>query len=339
MKWVLALIIVVMMLWGTAVAEPEERAAAFAAEKLPEYTFIDGAQFDETAMLLLRDEAGREYFAGCSKVGDEWTVTLSTPLPEWTSADLDTYHAGEGGIRVWLYLPEEYRAYTYEDSDWMYAVVSLQSDGTWLITVVNTGWDVIEFRRQSIYDDCGYEFFGDITIPLHITQVDWAALPRSFHQAMDLVDTTRWRLIAEDYTPVYTADGSIGWQGASGAAVQVVSFQNGMAEVSFLGREDTGWIAEGSLIPGREQAARYDIWCEDGHRYGVRDIILEDDDPSVNWYAVAHDDNAAAPFVVEHVEYVSLQGWCADGCCCLLYSEALYTSGYVQAAQLPYMPE
>lgn len=331
--------VMVMLAGGCALAEPEERAAAFAAEKLPEYTFVQGAQFDYTAMLLLEDDVGQVYFAGCVQDGDEWTITLSTPFPEWTSADLDTFHAGEGGIRVWLYLPEEYRAYTYEDSDWMYAVVSLQSDGTWRINVVNTGWDVIEFRRQSIYDDCGYEFFGDVPIPLDITQLDWAALPRSFHQAMKLLDTTRWMLITEDYTPVYTADGSIGWHGASGAAVQVVSAKDGMAEVRFLGRENSGWIAESSLIPGSEQIPRYDAWCEDSSLYGVRPVILEDEDPAILWHGVAHDASTAAPFVVKHVEYVYLQGWCAEGCCCLLYSEALGTSGYVPAAQLPYLPE
>ncbi|MBE5811106.1 MAG: hypothetical protein E7318_09275 [Clostridiales bacterium] len=339
MKRVLALIAALMMLAATALAEPDELAAGFTAEMLPEYTFIDGVQFDETTMLLVEDAQGTSYFAGCVREKDAWTVTLSTPLPEWTSADLDTYHAGEGGIRVWLYLPEEFRAYTYEDSDWMYAAVSLHSDGTWRIIGVNTGWDVIEFRRYSIYDDCGYEFFGDMTISLDITQVDWAMLPRSFHQAMALLDTSWWRLIAEDQTPVYTADGDIGWYGAAGAAVQVLSAADGLAEVRFLGREDTGWIAENSLIPGSEQVFRYDAWSEDGFLYGVRDIILEDEDPAVSWYDIAHDDSTAVPFHVDHVEYVYLQGWCADGCCCLLYSDTLGSSAFVPVAQLPYLPE
>lgn len=337
MKRLIALILALVLLSAPALAEPEEMAAAFAAERLPEYTFIDGVQFDETAMLLLEDAQGQVFFAGCVKDGDEWTITLSTPFPEWTGAGLDTFHAGEGGLCVWMYLPEGYRA--YEDADWLDVYVDLMSDGTWRITGVNTGWDVIAFRRQSIYDDCGYEFFGDITIPLDVTQVDWAMLPRSFHQAMDLLDTSRWRLIAEDQTPLYAADGSLGWQGAAGAAVQVLSAMDGMAEVRFLGREDTGWIAESSLIPGSEQVFRYDAWTEDGFLYGVRDIILEDEDPAVSWYAVAHDDSTAAPFHVEHVEYVYLQGWCADGCCCLLYSETLGTSGFVPMDQMPYTIE
>lgn len=119
----------------------------------------------------------------------------------------------------------------------------------------------------------------------------------------------------------------------------MISTAEGMAEVRFPGREDTGWIAESCLIPGGEQIARYDIWCEDGHMYSVRDIILEDDDPPVTWHAAAHDDSIAAPFVVEHVEYVYLQCWCAEGCCCLLYSDTLGTAGFVPSAQLPYIPD
>lgn len=337
MKRVLMMLAALMMLWGIAVAEPEERAAAFAAEILPEYTFFDGVLMENTAMLLMEDMEGITYLAACERHGDEWAVTLSAPFTGWTAGGPDYYEAHEGSLCLYFAVPPEYRA--YEDADWLDVYIDLLPDSTWRINLVNTGWDVIEFRRHSISLDVGYEFFGDISIPLDITQVDWAALPRSFHQAMELLDTTRWRLVAEDYTPVYTADGSIAWQGASGAAVQVVSAKDGMAEVGFLGREDTGWIAESSLIPGSEQAARYDIWCDDGNVYGTRDIILEDDDSPVTWYAVAHDDSTASPFVVEHVEYVSLQGWCADECCALVYSEALGTSGFVPVEQLPYLPE
>lgn len=333
MKRLLTLILA-LLLTAPALAEPEEMAAAFAAEHLPEYTFIDGVQFDKTAMLLLEDAQGQVFFAGCVKEGDEWTITLSTPFPNWMMVALDTFHARGGGMTLWISRMPELRE--EDDEAWLDVYIDLLEDGTWRIIGVNTGWDVIAFHRQSIYDDCGYEFFGDITIPLDVTQVDWAMLPRSFHQAMALLDTARWRLIAEDRTPVYAADGSLGWQGAAGAAVQVLSAVDGLVEVRFLGREDTGWIAENSLIPGSEQVFRYDAWSEDGFLYGVRDSILEGKDPAVSWYAVAHDDSTAAPFHVDHVEYVYLQGWCADGCCYLLYSETLGTFAFVPIDQLPY---
>lgn len=336
----LLVLLVMLLLWGSATAETDPEFAEvidFAAVVVPEYTVEDGCMFDQTAMLLLKDAQGQVFFAGCVRAEEGWTVTLSTPLPEWAGVGLDTFHAWEGDIRVWLDLPEEYRA--YEDVDSIYAVVSLHEDGTWRVTVVNTGWEVMVFRSHSIYLDVGYEYFGDIPISLDVTEIDWARLPRSFHQAMDLLDTSRWRLIAEDHTPVYTADGSIGWYGAAGAAVQVLSAADGMAEVRFLGREDTGYMAEIDLIPGSEQVFRYDAWSEEGLLYGVRDIIICADDPAVTWYASAHDESSAAVFPVEHVEYVYLQGWCDEGCCYLTYSDTYAASGYMPVEELPYTIE
>lgn len=336
----LLVLLVMLLIFGCAAAETDPEFAEvidFAAVVVPEYTVVDGCVFEQTAMLLLKDSQGQVFFAGCVRAEEGWTVTLSTPLPEWAGVGLDTFHAGEGGICVWLDLPEAYRA--YDDLDSIYAVVNLHEDGTWRVTVVNTGWEVMVFRPHSVYLDVGYEYFGDNPISLDVTEIDWAMLPRSFHQAMELLDTSRWRLIAEDHTPVYTADGSIGWYGAAGAAVQVLSAADGMAEVRFLGREDTGYMAESSLIPGSEQVFRYDAWCEDGFLYGVRDSVISADDPAVTWYASAHDEGSAEVFPVEHVEYVYLQGWCAEGCCCLVYSDTYAASGYMPIKELPYAIE
>lgn len=340
MKQLLVLIAVILLLTAAALAEPEEMAAAFAAEYLPEYTYIDGVQFDETAMLLVEEADGRVFFAGCVRDGEEWAITLSTPLPDWAGGGLDTFHAGEGGIRVWLDLPEAYRA--YEDMDSIFAVVSLQKDGTWRINVVNTGWGVIEFRRKSIYDDCGYEFFGDMSIPLDITQVDWSLLPRSFHQAMDLLDTSRWMTVAVPYAPVYAEanpNSSIAGRAAAGAPVQMLAAADDMVQVQFIGREDAGWMLEGDLLPGSAQAACYDAWYDDPDAFLLDQIILEADDPVTSWYAAAHAADTASDFHVDHVEYVSVLGWCTENCCCLLYSETLGTSGFVPVDQLPYLPE
>ena len=64
MKHLMILFTVMTILFAAALAEPEEQAAVFVSEYLPEYTFVDGVQFDETAMLLVEDEAGLVYFAG-----------------------------------------------------------------------------------------------------------------------------------------------------------------------------------------------------------------------------------------------------------------------------------
>lgn len=340
MTRLIALICALLMLAANAMGDPEEMAAALAAELLPGYAFLDGAQFDYTAMLLLKDAEGQEVFAGCVRNGDGWTVTLSTPFPEWTSVDLDTFHAGEGDISAWLYLPEEYRA--YDDSDWLGISTDLLADGTWRITVVNTGWDVIAFYRQSIYNDLGYEFFGDVPIPLDITQVDWVMLPRSFDQAMDLMDTSRWMMCAGRYTPIHQepAEGSPPLLLCDvRTPVIVLSSKEDWVQVQLPGREDTGWTHIENLLPGDYQKIWYDMWCEDGNAYGAKDIILDSSDPTVTWYTAAHDESTAAPFIVDHVEYVTQLGWCTGNCCCLVYSETLSTSGYVPIEQLPYTLE
>lgn len=333
------LVLIAMMLSAAALAEPEELAAAFAAEVLPEYTFIDGVQFDETVMLLVEDDAGQVRFAGCVQDGDKWTVALSTPFPDWMDVALDTDHAGDGSMRLWTDCIPEMREYEEELLD---IHIDLHADGVWRVYGVNNGWDVIEFRRQSIYEVCGYEYFCDVDIPLDITQVDWAALPRSFHQAMVLLDTSRWMTVAVPYAPVYAEanpNSSIAGRAAAGAPVQMLAAADDMVQVQFIGREDAGWMLEGDLLPGSAQAACYDAWYDDPDAFLLDQIILEAEDPVTSWYAAAHAADTASDFHVDHVEYVSVLGWCTENCCCLLYSETLGTSGFVPVDQLPYLPE
>lgn len=342
MKRLIVLISALLILAIPALAEPEELASVLATELLPEYTFLDGVQFDETAMLLLEDANGQAFFAGCVKAGDGWTVTLSTPFPEWTSIDLDTFHAGEGVIRVWLYLPEEHRAYPYEDSDWMYAVIDLQAEDTWRVTVVNTGWEVIAFYRQSIYNDLGYEFFGDVTIPLDITQVDWAMLPRSFHQAMALVDTSHWMMCAVRDAAVHeepAKESPVLLLCDARTPVKVLSSEANWVQVQLPGRDETGWMYIGNLLPGESQVTWYDMWWEDGNTYGAKRIILPPDDTPISWYAIAHNEAACQPLDIEAYEPVTMLGWCTGNCCCLLYSETLGNSAYIPIGQLPYTLE
>ena len=291
-------------------------------------------------MLFVEDEEGTTFFAGCVKGDEGWEVTLSAPFDEWTVAGADSYHAGEGSICLYFAVPPAYRA--YEDVDWLDVYVDLQPDGSWRVYGVNNGWEVIEFRRQSIYHDLGYEFFGDVDIELDITQVDWSLLPRSFHQAMDLVDTSRWRMCAVRYAPIYQepAEGSpLLLLCDARTPVIVLSGEADWVQVQLPGRSDTGWTRVGNLLPGDHQKTWYDKWCEDGNTYGAKKIILDSSDPTVTWYAAAHDESTAVPFIVDHVEYVTQLGWCIGNCCCLLYSETLGASGFVPIDQLPYTLE
>ncbi len=339
MRRILLSVMLGLMIVYTGMAEPEEKAKVFATEQFPEYTFLDGCMFDETAMLLLEDEQGKIIFVGCVWDGEKWGVTLSTPFPDWLSIALDTYHASDGSMRLWISRVPELREYEDEILD---IYIGLQQDGTWSVYGVNNGGEVIEFRRQSIYEVCGYEYFCDVDIPLDITKIDWALLPRSFHQAMDILDTSRWMLVACKYAPMYAGsslESVVLSLGAAGAPVQVVSDVEGMVQVRFIGCSDTGWMLKSDLIPGSEQIGRYDIWCEDGFTYGAREMILDSTDSTVSWYAVPHDESTAEPFIIDHVEYVTVLGWCTDLCCCHLYSETLGTSGFVQIDQQSYTIE
>ena len=339
MTRLIALICALLMLAANAVGEPEELAAVLAAELLPEYTYLDGAQFDQTAMLLLKDAEGREVFAGCVRDGDEWTVTLSTPFPEWIDVALDTYHAGDGSMRLWTDRIPEMREYEDELLD---IYIELQPSGTWRVYGVNNGWEVIEFRRQSIYEVCGFEYFCDVTIPLDITRVDWTLLPRSFHQAMDLLDTSRWMMCAVRYAPIHqepTEESPLLLLCDVRTPVIVRANEADWVQVQLPGRDETGWMHIEHLLPGDYQKTWYDMWCEDGNTYGAKNIILDSSDSTVTWYTAAHDESTAAPFIVNHVEYVTQLGWCTGNCCCLVYSETLGTSGFVPMAQLPYIIE
>lgn len=341
MKRFALLLLVVMTVWtGCASAwEPSAELVDFAAQVVPGYALVDGCIYDETAMLLLEDEDGLTCFAGCVRTEEDWIVTLSTPFPEWLDVALDTYHAGDGSMWLWTDRLPEMR----DDEDEILDIyIELTADGVWQVWGVNNGWDVIEFCRHSVRN-MNFDYFGDVTIPRDIARIDWAALPFSFQEAMELADTSRWRIAAAQYAPVFAApdtDSAIIGLGMSGAPVQVVSAVEDMVEVQFIGRSETGWMLEGDLLPGSEQMTRYDLWYNvDSNAYGRREIILEDSDPTVSWYDVPHEDSTAVPFVVDSVEYVTVLGWCPNVCCYHLYSETLGTSGYVPLDQLPYTLE
>ncbi len=351
MKRVALLISILLLFISAALAEEGETytwkidpaVAAFAAQHVPGYEVVDGCIFDQTAMLLLADSSGQVFFAGCVRNGDAWTVTLSTPLPEWAAGSLDTFHAGEGGITVWLDLPPEYRA--YEDSDSIFVVVELQPDGTWRAVCINTGREVMALNRCCVYLDVGVPIYGDIPMSLDITELDWAALPRSFEQAIAWVDTSRWMIVAGNGAPVHvedSPDSEVISLGAAGAPMRLLSAREDMVQVTDMGGSITGWMNTGDLLPASEQMVWDNEWEDWDNRFMCRELILviwEEEDPPVSWYAVAHQESTAVPFPGEYVESLTLLGWCAEGCCYHLYSETLGTSAFVPISQCPYIIE
>lgn len=292
-------------------------------------TLIDGWTGIQTALHLMKKPDGTVVLACFVRTETEWTLTESTPLPAGLSHGLDTFHAGEGGIRLYLALPEERRV--YEDCDDLMVGINLQPDGTWTVGGVNTGWDVIVFNRHGVYDDCGYPFYGDLPLPRDITQLDWTALPGDFAQAMALVDTTRWAIVTRDGAPVRAGDmpdgslsspiglHSILLYALEGAPVTILDRQEGLVRIAFMDSGVTGWIAESDLLPASEQMGwvEEDEWWDNRHH--PLEYILEDE--HVTRYDTLHDETTSAPLEWEHFEYITLLGYCPEECCFLVYRE------------------
>ena len=292
-------------------------------------TLIDGWSGLQTAMHLMEKPDGTVVLACFVRTETDWALTESTPLPAGLSHGLDTFHAGEGGIRLYLALPEERRV--YEDCDDLMVGINLQPDGTWTADGVNTGWDVIAFNRHGVYDDGGYPFYGDLPLLRDITQLDWAALPGDFAQAMALVDTSRWAIVTRDGAPVRAGDmpdgslaspiglHSILLYALEGTPVTILDRQEGLVRIAFMDSGVTGWIAECDLLPAAEQM----VWSEEDEWWDNRHHPLEYilDDETVTRYDALHDEDTATPLEWEHFEYITLLGYCPHECCYLIWRE------------------
>ena len=326
MKKLLSLVLALLCLMAPALAESPD------ALPVPEgCTLTDGWTGDTTAMHLMDKPDGTTVLACFVRTEDGWALTESTALPEDAAPSLDTFHAGEGGIRVYIWLPEERRA--YDDVEDLMVCVDLLADGTWAVTCVNTGWDVIAFYRHSVYDDTGYPFYGDVTLALDITRLDWTALPDSFDQAMSLVDTSRWAIVKRNDAPVQAEDGSILLYALEGAPVTILSREDGMARIALMDSGVTGWIAEDDLLPAAEQM----IWSDDlewwDNCHPTQEYIC--DNESFTRYTTLHDESTAELHSVPHVENLSLLGRCPQGCCYLVWREEAGEAVWVPAADLP----
>lgn len=261
MKRLMGLIAVVMMLWGTAVAEPEERAADLVAEILPEYTFIDGVQFDETAMILVQDAEGVLYFAGCAKDGTDWVITLSTPLPEGTWAN--TYHAYEGVLEIGL----------PDDSS---CTIALESDRRWLLchtADTSISEDMLWFGMIGPY-------YGDVLMERDVTRLDWTSMPASYEDFLPLVDASRWAVVTGDGTPLLAEDGSILAAYLPATPVLLMEAANGQHRVAINGGSITGWMDDEALLIGENQLTvdeeGYLAIAEDGFLWGVTSFTSDD---------------------------------------------------------------
>lgn len=265
MKRLLALIAALLMLLSAPVlADPKADAADFAARMLPEFAFVNGVQFEKTAMLLVQDAEGTLYFAGCAKDGTDWVITLSTPLPEGTWAN--TYHSYEGVLEIGL--PDDNSC-----------TIALESDGRWLLchtADTSISEDLLWFGMIGPY-------YGDVLMERDVTRLDWTRLPASYEDFLPLVDASRWAVVTGDGAPLYAGDGSILAAYLPATPVLLLEDANGQHRVAINGGSITGWIDDKALLIGENQLTvdeeGYLAVVEDGFVWGSASFICDEPIP------------------------------------------------------------
>lgn len=265
MKRLLSLIAALLMLLSAPVlADPKADTADFAARMLPEFAFVNGVQFEKTAMLLVQDAEGTLYFAGCAKDGTDWVITLSTPLPEGTWAN--TYHSYEGVLEIGL--PDDNAC-----------TIALESDGRWLLchtADTSISEDMLWFGMIGPY-------YGDVLMERDVTRLDWTSLPASYEDFLPLVDASRWAVVTGDGAPLSAGDGSILAAYLPATPVLLLEAANGRHRVAINGGSITGWMDDKTLLIGENQLTvdeeGYLAVVEDGFVWGSASFICDEPIP------------------------------------------------------------
>lgn len=178
----IALILFALMLFALPAAA-EDRAAALAGELLPEYTVVTACGDSDTLLLLMDRPDGCRVFVGGQLSDSGWELTESTPLPAGTEMSLEIPGWYKCAVLGWY-------DGSAEGTPWIEQYVSFSEDA-WQVTLstMNAG-NLIRYLPNWIESDQYGEYMGVFTLPLDITAVDWNGLPRSFPDAMALMDTT-----------------------------------------------------------------------------------------------------------------------------------------------------
>ena len=252
MTRLIALICALLILAANAVGETEDEAAALAAELLPEYTYLDGAQFDQSAMLLLKDAEGREVFAGCVRDGDEWTVTLSTPLPEAIAV---LAHTSPGSTMLNLYNDSIFPMRNPTgDMDCNYTI-RLQEDSRWMIETVSTGDSILYFGEEHVESEgrTGGIVYGEMRFSLDITQADWLSLPITLAEAADQMALDDWAVTAQSAVLFDTPHGNSMALYHAGVPLRILEQKDMYYRAAVLGGETEGWFRQDELFIGHDQ--------------------------------------------------------------------------------------
>lgn len=212
----------------------------------------------DTAMFLLQRPDGTIILACTQRTEGIWRVTYSSPLPEGTYR-LDTYHASEGSITI--FLPE---------GD---ANVALQPDGRWLLT-----WACdVSIGENGLWFGAGGPYYCDVPMERDMTRIDWASLPVAYEDWLPLVDASAWAVVTGAPAPLRREDGSVIAEYLPATPVRLLEARGDEVRVAIAGSDITGWMDACTLLIGEDQldlnGGEGFTVVEDGFVWGVNSVV------------------------------------------------------------------
>lgn len=212
----------------------------------------------DTAMFLLQRPDGTIVLACTQRTEDSWRVTYSSPLPEGTYR-LDTYHASEGSIAI--FLPE---------GD---ANVALQPDGRWLLTWARD----VSIGENGLWFGEGGPYYCDVPMERDMTRIDWASLPVAYEDWLPLVDVSAWAVVTGAPAPLRGEDGHVIVEYLPATPVRLLDARGDEVRVAIAGGDVTGWMDASALLIGENQldlnGEEGFTVVEDGFVWGVNSVV------------------------------------------------------------------
>lgn len=253
MKRLLTLLIALLLTGCTALVwEVSGEMIDFAAQVVPDYYLLEGAHHGDTSMLILEDKAGGLYFAGCVKEGDDWTVTLSMPLPDvW----LELTHTSANFAVLNLYSSTRLPGRNaLGDMDCNYAI-RLQEDGRWMIEEVQVDDGLLYFSegRADAEGRTGGTLYGELLFSRDITEVDWLTFPLTLAEAADHMALDDWAVTARNAELFDMPAGDSLALYQPGVPLRLLEQKGSYYRAAVMGGETEGWFRMDELLIGHQQ--------------------------------------------------------------------------------------
>ncbi len=156
-----------------------------------------GAMSDELIGVAV-DAQGRKGLRIAKWDGSVYGEVAASPMTD-VDFDVDTFHSGDGFLLIELSI-----------SDYGYAYISRNDDGTWNWIGVNTGHAVYRFNDEYLLDDT-YTFndsnacrhYGRLTLPTRLEELDFSRMALRGPELAAFLDANAWACVRENDTPMY----------------------------------------------------------------------------------------------------------------------------------------